>query len=155
MSRYFGRFNRYQSCGKCVPCRIGTKNLLHMVDRIALGNSKPEDIPIMKKWSDHVVKCRCAALARPRPCRCVADSATSWTSSTEHINDKHCEAGRCDVLVKREQENLKHTPAWLEEKFFPARIGERYRQQFGAITQISGNGTGTAPAATAGKAVSR
>ena len=28
MSRYFGRFNRYQSCGKCVPCRVGTKNLL-------------------------------------------------------------------------------------------------------------------------------
>ncbi len=48
MSRYFGRFNRYQSCGKCVPCRVGTKNLLAMVDRIALGGGKPEDIPIME-----------------------------------------------------------------------------------------------------------
>ena len=34
MSRYFNRFNRYQSCGKCFPCRIGTKSLLEMTDRI-------------------------------------------------------------------------------------------------------------------------
>jgi hypothetical protein len=73
----------------------------------------------------------------------------------QHINDKHCVAGRCDVLVRRERENLKHTPAWLEERYLPARIGERYRQQFGAITQNGGNGAGSAPAATAGKTVSR
>jgi NADH:ubiquinone oxidoreductase subunit F (NADH-binding) len=155
MSRYFGRFNRYQSCGKCVPCRIGTKNLLHMVDRIALGNSTPEDIPIMKKWSDHVVEMSLCGLGQTAPLPLLGGLRYFMDEFLQHINDKHCVAGRCDVLVRRERENLKHTPAWLEERYLPARIGERYRQQFGAITQNGGNGAGSAPAATAGKTVSR
>src|SRR6185369_10576403 len=71
----------------------------------------------------------------------------------QHINDEHCVAGRCDVLVEREAKGLKNTPAWLEETSLPARIGERYRRQAGAITM--GNGNGTAPALTDGKAVRR
>jgi NADH:ubiquinone oxidoreductase subunit F (NADH-binding) len=155
MSRYFGRFNRYQSCGKCVPCRVGTKNLLHMVDKIALGSGEPEDIPIMKKWSDHVVEMSLCGLGQTAPLPLLGGLRYFMDEFTEHINDKHCRAGRCDVLVKREKENLKHTPAWLQEQFLPARIGERYRQQFGAITQTPGNGSGQSPAATAGKAVTR
>ncbi|MEO8286702.1 MAG: NADH-ubiquinone oxidoreductase-F iron-sulfur binding region domain-containing protein [Chloroflexota bacterium] len=152
MSRYFGRFNRYQSCGKCVPCRIGTKNLLHMVDRIALGNSKPQDIPVMQKWSDHVVEMSLCGLGQTAPLPLVGGLRYFMDEFMEHINDKHCVAGRCEVLVQREQENRKNSPAWLEERFLPARIGERYRQQFGAITQ---NGGGTAPSLTQGKTVSR
>ena len=49
MSRYFGRFNRYQSCGKCVPCRVAPRTCLHMIDRVALGNSAPEDIDVMQE----------------------------------------------------------------------------------------------------------
>ena len=41
MSRYFNRFNRYQSCGNCFPCRQGTKSLLEMTDRIAFGGGRP------------------------------------------------------------------------------------------------------------------
>jgi NADH:ubiquinone oxidoreductase subunit F (NADH-binding) len=153
MSRYFGRFNRYQSCGKCVPCRVGTKNLLHMVDRVALGNSKPEDIDVMKKWSDHIVEMSLCGLGQTAPLPLVGGLRYFLDEFLEHINDKHCKAGQCQVLVDREKSGTKHTPAWLEETYLPARIGERYRKQFGAITQ--NGGTGTAPAATVGKAVQR
>ncbi len=155
MSRYFGRFNRYQSCGKCVPCRVGTKNLLHMVDRIALGNSRPEDIPIMKKWSDHVVEMSLCGLGQTAPLPLLGGLRYFLDEFEEHINDKHCRAGKCDVLVEREQKGQKHTPAWLEETYLPARIGERYRKQFGAITQGNGQVQGTAPTLTEGEAVQR
>ena len=60
-------------------------------------------------------------------------------------------AGRCEVLVEREQKRLNKHPRVAGGTYLPARIGERYRRQFGAITL--GNGNGTAPAATDGKAV--
>ena len=81
----------------------------------------------------------------------------SWSLDEfeEHINQKHCRAGKCDVLVKREQERQQHTPAWLEEAYLPPRIGERYRRQFGAIQGGNGQGQGTAPAQSPGTPVRR
>jgi NADH:ubiquinone oxidoreductase subunit F (NADH-binding) len=136
MSRYFGRFNRYQSCGKCVPCRVGTKNLLHMVDRVALGGGKPEDIPIMQKWSDHVVEMSLCGLGQTAPLPLLGGFRYFMDEFMEHIEQKRCRAGVCPIHQR-----------YAEERFLPARIGERYRQQFGAITQ-GGNGHGTNVAST-------
>jgi NADH:ubiquinone oxidoreductase subunit F (NADH-binding) len=148
MSRYFGRFNRYQSCGKCVPCRIGTKNLLHMVDRIALGGGKPEDIPIMMKWSDHVVEMSLCGLGQTAPLPLLGGLRYFLEEFEEHINQKYCRTGTCPIHA-----------ITVEERFLPARIGERYRQQLSAIPYgnqyTKGNGAGSAPASTQGAAVRR
>ncbi len=160
MSRYFGRFNRYQSCGKCVPCRVGTKNLLHMVDRIALGGGRPEDIPVMEKWSDHVVEMSLCGLGQTAPLPLLGGLRYFREEFDEHINQKRCRTGSCEVLVQREMLAKGRRvegaiqPGWIEERHLPARMGERYRQLMGAITQ---NGdAGTAPAAEAkGKSVRR
>lgn len=151
MSRYFGRFNRYQSCGKCVPCRIGTKNLLHMVDRIALGGGKPEDIPIMLKWSDHVVEMSLCGLGQTAPLPLLGGLRYFREEFDQHINEKVCPTGTCPIHVNA-----------VDERFIPARIGERYRQQFGAInvgTLSDGagvrGGNGNAPASTPGSTVRR
>lgn len=154
MSRYFGRFNRYQSCGKCVPCRVGTKNLLHMVDRVALGGGKPEDIPIMQKWSDHIVEMSLCGLGQTAPLPLLGGFRYFMNEFEEHINQKHCPTGRCEVLVQREQERRQHEPAWLQESYLPARIGERYSRQLGAINQ-GNNGNSSAAAPTQGKTVRR
>lgn len=151
MSRYFGRFNRYQSCGKCVPCRVGTKNLLHMVDRIALGGGTPNDIPIIEKWSDHVIEMSLCGLGQTAPLPLQVGLRYFREEFDQHIVQKHCPAGVCEVLVRREQEGRQHQPAWLQERYLPARIGERYRQQLGAITQ--GNGQSASPAQTKGDVV--
>jgi NADH:ubiquinone oxidoreductase subunit F (NADH-binding) len=163
MSRYFGRFNRYQSCGKCVPCRVGTKNLLHMVDRIALGGGKPEDIEIMTKWSDHVVEMSLCGLGQTAPLPLLGGLRYFREEFEEHINQKHCATGTCEVLVQREmlaqgrKVDGRVEPGWVEERYLPARVGERYRRMFGAITTAGGDGSvkGSAPAATEGKPVSR
>lgn len=153
MSRYFGRFNRYQSCGKCVPCRIGTKNLLHMVDRIALGGGKEEDIPIMLKWSDHVVEMSLCGLGQTAPLPLLGGLRYFREEFEEHITQKVCRCGVCPIHVNA-----------VDERFIPARIDERYRQQFGAINVgtlsdgsgvRNGNGAGNAAANTKGTSVRR
>ena len=163
MSRYFGRFNRYQSCGKCVPCRVGTKNLLHMVDRIALGGGRPEDVEVMKKWSDHVVEMSLCGLGQTAPLPLLGGLRYFPEEFDEHINQKYCRTGNCEALVRHQQMATKGQaqPGWLQESYLPARIGQRYRQFFGAIPQnAGGNGSngqsqGTPPTATPGKTVSR
>ena len=152
MSRYFGRFNRYQSCGKCVPCRVGTKNLLHMVDRIAFGGGKPEDIPIMEKWSDHIIEMSLCGLGQTAPLPLLGGLRYFREEFNEHIINKRCPTGVCPI-----------TPAYVEERFLPARIGERYRQQLRAITHNGGDGRAqgatsaptSAPVGTQGKVVRR
>ena len=131
-------------------------DLLHMVDRIALGGGTPEDIPIMEKWSDHVVEMSLCGLGQTAPLPLLGGLRYFREEFDEHIVQKHCRCGSCEVLVRREQERRQHEPAWLEERYLPARIGERYRQMRGAITQ-GGNGQrqGAAPAAADGKAVRR
>lgn len=152
MSRYFGRFNRYQSCGKCVPCRVGTKNLLHIVDRIALGGGTPEDIPIMEKWNDHVIEMSLCGLGQTAPLPLKWGMYYFPEEFNEHIVQKVCRCGQCEALVRRQQlAGRPQQPAYFEERFLPARIGERYRQMMGAYTQ----GNGNAPAATDGKSVRR
>jgi NADH:ubiquinone oxidoreductase subunit F (NADH-binding) len=151
MSRYFGRFNRYQSCGKCVPCRVGTKNLLQMLDRIALGGGRPEDVEVMTKWSDHVVEMSLCGLGQTAPLPLLGGLRYFREEFDEHILQKHCRCGQCEVLVERERERRQHEPAWLEERYLPPRIGERYRQLMGAITQ--NGGSDNAPVGRQGKRV--
>jgi NADH:ubiquinone oxidoreductase subunit F (NADH-binding) len=146
MSRYFGRFNRYQSCGKCVPCRTGTKNTLAILDRIAMGGGKAEDIPILEKWNEHIIEMSLCGLGQTAPL------PTKWGMNyfreefEEHVLQKHCRCGVCPI----------GPASYLEESFLTPRIGERYRKQFGAI---SGQGTGiggpTTPAAHQGAATQK
>ena len=158
MSRYFARFNRYQSCGKCVPCRVGTKNLLHILDRIALGGGTPEDIPIMEKWNDHVIEMSLCGLGQTAPLPQKWGMFYFPEEFNEHIVNKRCPTGVCEALVAREKRlQAQAEPAYFEERFLPVRIGERYRQMLGAYTQQGGNGqpAGSAPAGTQGKTVRR
>jgi NADH:ubiquinone oxidoreductase subunit F (NADH-binding) len=149
MSRYFGRFNRFQSCGKCVPCRTGTKNTLAILDRIALGGGKPEDLPILDKWGEHIIEMSLCGLGQTAPLPTKWGMRYFGEEFDEHINQKYCRTGTCPIHVSQ-----------VEERFIPARIGERYRQQFGAITQPgngsrTGIGVPTTPGAHQGAATQR
>jgi NADH-ubiquinone oxidoreductase-F iron-sulfur binding region len=97
----------------------------------------------MRKWSDHIVEMSLCGLGQTAPLPLVGGLRYFLEEFMEHINDKHCVAHQCTVLEEREQRGTKNSPAWLEESYLPARIGERYRRQFSAITAGNGNGNGT------------
>lgn len=103
-ARYFMRFNRYESCGKCVPCRIGTKSLLDMFDRICTGLGREDDVPALKEWSDHVVSMSLCGLGQAAPLPTLSLLENFMPDVLQHIREKHCPYGRCEALVALEEE---------------------------------------------------
>ncbi|HMA35339.1 MAG TPA: NADH-ubiquinone oxidoreductase-F iron-sulfur binding region domain-containing protein [Chloroflexia bacterium] len=126
MSRYFNRFNRYQSCGKCFPCRMGTKSLLDMTDRIAFGGGRPDDLDIMWRWSEHVVEMSLCGLGTTAPLPLMGGIRWFRDEFVEHITDKYCRTRTCtrlNAIQARKQAN-QSVPDY-EPKFLPPRIGTR------------------------------
>lgn len=65
--RYLMDFNRWESCAKCVPCRLGNKALVEIVDRILNGNGRPGDIELIKGTSKHVIELSLCGLGQVAP----------------------------------------------------------------------------------------
>ena len=119
MSRYFNRFNRYQSCGKCFPCRIGTKSLLEMTDRIAFGGGRPDDIDVMWRWSEHVVEMSLCGLGQTAPLPLMGGIRWFRDEFVEHINDKYCRHGQCDVTPERARRRARPRPPGSSRRSCP------------------------------------
>jgi NADH:ubiquinone oxidoreductase subunit F (NADH-binding)/NAD-dependent dihydropyrimidine dehydrogenase PreA subunit len=100
VARYFMSFCHEESCGKCTPCREGTKHLLEILTDITKGNGQPEHIPLMEEL--------CATMAAASLCG-LGQSAVNPVRSTikyfreeyeAHIRDKKCHALVCRPLLK-------------------------------------------------------
>ncbi len=130
MSRYFNRFNRFQSCGKCFPCRIGTKSLLEMTDRIALGGGRSDDIDVMWRWSEHVVEMSLCGLGQTAPLPLMGGIRWFRDEFVEHIEQKYCRTGVCTHLNEIQAQKKAGQPVTpYEQPFLPVRVGERARQR--------------------------
>ena len=66
VARFFMSFTQNESCGKCVPCREGTKRMLEILERIVAGKGQPDDISLFDGIGADCSPPRCAALARVR-----------------------------------------------------------------------------------------
>jgi len=64
IARYFLAFTQDQSCGKCTFCRIGTRRMLEILNKISSGQGKPEDIDILEKLAYSTKKVVCAGLEK-------------------------------------------------------------------------------------------
>jgi len=100
LARYFLNFSFQESCGKCTPCRDGTKHLLEILTDITEGNGKEEDIPLIEEL--------CATMASSSLCG-LGQSAVNPVLSTlkyfrdeyeAHIREKKCPALVCRPLLK-------------------------------------------------------
>ncbi len=67
VAKYFLQFTQSESCGKCVPCRVGTKRLLEIMDRITKGKGKETDIELLLKLGDHVKSSSLCGLGQTAP----------------------------------------------------------------------------------------
>jgi NADH-quinone oxidoreductase subunit F len=100
MARYFLSFTQYESCGKCIQCRWGTKQMLNILDDITSGRGRPGDIDFLIELSEAVkVGSRCGlGQTAPNP---VLTTIRYFRGEYEaHIYKKHCPAAVCKGLVK-------------------------------------------------------
>ncbi|MBF0506698.1 MAG: SLBB domain-containing protein [Nitrospirae bacterium] len=100
MAKYFIAFTRSESCGKCVPCRIGTKRLFDILDRITKGSGKEDDINILEKLGKDIKAASLCGLGQEAPNPVLSTIEFFRDEYEAHIRDKKCPAGVCNELPK-------------------------------------------------------
>lgn len=98
-ARYFMNFTQNESCGKCVPCREGTKRLLEMLERAVNGEGKEEDIEILEDLAGAVKDGSLCGLGKTAPNPVMTMLKYFKDEYLAHIIDKRCPAGVCGALL--------------------------------------------------------
>ena len=99
-ARYFLTFTQDESCGKCVPCRIGTKRMLEIVTRITEGEGEEGDIEKLEKLANDVKLASLCGLGQTAPNPVLTTIRYFREEYEEHIHEKRCRAGACVELSR-------------------------------------------------------
>jgi len=97
-ARFFLDFIKDESCGKCVPCRIGTKRMLEILERITAGEGKESDIADLREFAEAIQDTAICGLGQTAPNPVLSTMKYFANEYEEHITDKHCEAGVCSTM---------------------------------------------------------
>jgi len=100
LAKFFLEFVQDESCGKCPPCRIGTKLMLDTLTRITKGEGKPGDIDDLEKLAQHIKEGSLCGLGQTAPNPVLTTIRYFRDEYEEHINNKRCPAAVCvDLLL--------------------------------------------------------
>ena len=98
VARFFMNFTQRESCGKCVPCREGTKRMLEILERIVAGEGREGDIEELKELADMIENTALCGLGKSAPKPVISTIKAFREEYEEHIRDKKCRAGICANL---------------------------------------------------------
>ncbi len=98
-ARYFMNFTQEESCGKCVPCRIGTKAMLATLERICAGNGQPGDIDYLQELAEVVKTSALCGLGQTAPNPVLTTLRYFRDEYEAHIFEKKCPAKVCKGLI--------------------------------------------------------
>ena len=88
-------FTQNESCGKCVPCREGTKRMLEILERIVEGKGQEGDIDLLLELADTISNTALCGLGKTAPSPVVSTIVNFRDEYEAHINEKRCPAGAC------------------------------------------------------------
>lgn len=123
IARFFLDFSQSESCGKCVPCRVGTKRMLDIIDRITKGEGKEGDIETLVELGQTIGDSSLCALGQSAPNPALSTIKYFREEYEEHIRDKYCRAAVCETLVKSPCQNS--CPAGINVPEYVALIGKK------------------------------
>ena len=95
IAKFYLEFTVEESCGKCTPCRIGTKRLHEILERITAGQGKPEDIVNLRDLSEAIKDTALCGLGQTAPNPVLSTLQYFEDEYLAHINEKRCPAGAC------------------------------------------------------------
>ncbi|MBQ9528197.1 MAG: NADH-quinone oxidoreductase subunit NuoF [Fretibacterium sp.] len=98
VARFFMDFTQRESCGKCVPCREGTRRMLEILERIVAGNGEMEDLQRLRDLADLITHTALCGLGKSAALPVVSTMNAFPEEYLEHIQDKKCRAGVCQKL---------------------------------------------------------
>ena len=100
VARFFMSFTQRESCGKCVPCREGTKRMLDILEKIVNGNGEMEDLDKLEELATMIQSMALCGLGKSAPLPVLSTLSTFRDEYVEHIVDKKCRAKTCTALRK-------------------------------------------------------
>ncbi len=99
IAKFFLEFTVDESCGKCTPCRVGTKRLLEILDKITKGDGTLEDIDKMEELCHYIKQNSLCGLGQTAPNPVLSTLRYFRDEYIEHVTEKKCRAGVCKSLV--------------------------------------------------------
>jgi NADH-quinone oxidoreductase subunit F len=99
MARFFMQFTQHESCGKCVPCREGTKQLLAMLDDIIAGKGTLETLDLMEELCENVIDSSLCGLGSSAPNPVLSMLRQFRPEWEAHVVNKICPTGQCAALT--------------------------------------------------------
>lgn len=100
MARFFMDFIQEESCGKCTPCREGTRRMLEILDRISQGKGEPEDLETLERLSAIIKDSALCGLGQTGPNPVLSTLQYFRDEYEAHIYEKKCPAKRCVALLE-------------------------------------------------------
>ncbi|MCX7816475.1 MAG: NADH-quinone oxidoreductase subunit NuoF [Syntrophales bacterium] len=100
MARFFMEFCQDESCGKCVPCREGTRRMLEILTNITLGKGKEGDIELLEEMAQTIKATSLCGLGQTAPNPVLSTIRYFRKEYEDHIKYRHCDAAVCGALFK-------------------------------------------------------
>ena len=100
IAKFYLDFTQDESCGKCTPCRVGTKRMYEILDRITKGKGVPEDLDNLVQISNMIKDSALCGLGQTAPNPVLSTLKYFREEYEDHINKKYCKTGKCKKLVK-------------------------------------------------------
>ncbi|MDR2712996.1 MAG: FAD-dependent oxidoreductase, partial [Clostridiales bacterium] len=121
-ARYFMDFTQDESCGKCVPCRIGTKRMLEILEKITEGEGEESDLATLSELSATIKETAMCALGQTAPNPILSTMENFGNEYEQHVLDKRCPAGICSAMFTSPCQNA--CPAGINIPGYIALIQE-------------------------------
>jgi len=122
VARYFLEFTQKESCGKCVPCRVGTRHMLDILTRICSGEGREGDVEELESIAMAVKSASLCGLGQTAPNPVLSTIRQFRHEYDEHIRQKRCRASVCEALV--EAPCLHACPAGVNVPHYVALLAE-------------------------------
>ena len=100
VARFFMNFTQNESCGKCVPCREGTKRMLEILERIVAGNGTLEDLDMLEELAQTITDTALCGLGKSAALPVMSTLKLFRDEYVEHVVDKKCRSHNCSALRK-------------------------------------------------------
>ena len=102
LAKFYLDFTVSESCGKCTPCRIGTKRMHEILEKICDGKGEEKDLNLLEELSQNIIKSSVCGLGQTAPNPVISTMKYFRNEYEEHVIDKTCRTNECKAMAKIE-----------------------------------------------------
>ena len=102
VAKFYLEFTKDESCGRCTPCRIGTKRMHELLEKITNGDGTMDDLDSLKELASMIKDSALCGLGQTAPNPVLSTMKYFWDEYLAHVQDKYCPTGQCTALKKYE-----------------------------------------------------